>query len=80
MTKEERIEKKKTYKGPKYEVLAGDVGRPCKACGVNLHFVPTENPGKYMPVEYDGIPHWGFCSDPGRFGEAHRRQKAIGEL
>ncbi len=79
MTKEERVEKKKAYKGPRYEVPAGDVGKPCEACGVNLHFVKTKA-GKDMPVEYDGIPHWGFCSEPERFGRAHRRKKAIEEM
>ena len=79
MTKEERVEKKKAYKGPKYEVPAGDVGKPCEACGVNLHFVQTKT-GAWMPTEYDGVPHFGFCSDPGRFSKGHRRKKAVEEL
>jgi len=69
VTLEERIEKKKAYKGPKYDIPAGDVGVPCKACGVNLHFVKTVR-GAWMPVEYDGIPHFGFCSDPKRFSRS----------
>jgi len=66
MTQKERIEKKKRYTGPKYEVPTGDPGSPCKACGRNLHFVRTKS-GVWIPVEYDGIPHFGFCSDPKRF-------------
>ena len=68
MTREEKIEKKKAYKRPRYEVPQGDVGTPCKACGINLHFVKTER-GATMPIEYDGIPHWGFCSEPERFSK-----------
>ena len=73
MTREERIEKKKVYKGSKYDVPAGDPGVPCKACGQNLHFVKTKS-GADMPVEYDGIPHWGFCSEPERFSKGRGKR------
>jgi hypothetical protein len=47
----------------KYAVPAGDAGRPCKSCGKTIHFVKT-SVGKWMPIEWDGTPHWGNC--PGR--------------
>lgn len=63
MTREERLRRKAEYKGPRYDVPAGDVGRPCRSCGITIHWVKTEA-GKWMPVEYDGMPHWGFCDEP----------------
>lgn len=48
---------------PKYSVPAGDPGRPCKSCGKTIHFVKTPA-GKWMPIEWDGTPHWIGC--PGR--------------
>ena len=66
MTREKRLEKKATYKGPKYKIPRADVGRPCKSCGITIHWVETPA-GKQMPVEYDGMPHWGFCDEPERF-------------
>ncbi len=66
MTREERLRRKAEYKGPRYDIPIGDVGRPCKSCGMQLHWVKT-SAGKWMPVEYDGMPHWGFCDEPERF-------------
>jgi hypothetical protein len=57
----------------KYDVPAGDVGRPCRACGKQLHFVKTEA-GKIMPVEWDGTPHWGKCARPQDFRRTPRRR------
>jgi len=50
----------------KYDVPAGDVGRPCRSCGKQLHFVKTGT-GRTMPVEWDGTPHWGNCDRPDLF-------------
>lgn len=68
MDAEERARKKAEYTGPTYKdrIPRGDAGRPCKSCGRTLHWVKT-NTGAWMPVEYDGVPHWGFCDDPGQF-------------
>lgn len=66
MTREQRLAKKAEYKGPRYDVPTGDPGRPCKSCGMNIHWVKTPA-GKWMPVEYDGMPHWPFCDEPERF-------------
>lgn len=66
MTREKRIEFKEKYNGPVYDIPHADVGRPCKSCSITLHWVKTEA-GKWMPVEYDGIPHWGLCDEPERF-------------
>jgi len=60
----------------KYDVPALDLGRPCKACGKTIHFVKTKN-GKMMPVEWDGTPHWGNCTDPGGF-KKHPERKMDG--
>ena len=68
MTQEERLEKKKAYTGPVYEVPAGETPTPCKTCGQSLYWVKTPA-GSWMPTEYDGMPHWGFCNRP----DEHRK-------
>ena len=47
----------------KYDVPAGDPGRPCRACGKTIRFVRGER-GDWMPIEWDGTAHWTAC--PGR--------------
>jgi len=54
------------YAGPLYDVPAGDPGRPCKACGKTIHFVRTKT-GAWMPVEWDGVPHWVGCPARAQF-------------
>lgn len=78
MTREERAKKKAEYTGPRYKdrMRPGQVGKPCEECGVQIYWVKTPA-GAWMPVEYDGIPHWGFCTNPGRFSK-RRRPKSQG--
>jgi len=57
----------------KYDVPAGDVGKPCEACGKTIHFVKTDK-GKWMPIEWDGTPHWGNCSNPAGFKRPPKRK------
>lgn len=68
MTREERLAKKAAYTGMVYAVPRADVGRPCDSCGATIHWVRTVK-GKWMPVEYDGIPHFAFCPDADKFSK-----------
>ncbi len=54
------------YTGPRYDVPAGDPGRPCKGCGKTIHWVKTPA-GKWMPVDWDGTPHWVGCPNRAQF-------------
>ena len=63
----------------KYEIPAGDPGRPCDGCGKNIYFVKTKS-GAWMPVEFDGTPHWGKCPNREEFGKAYRRKKSMEDL
>ena len=56
----------------KYAVPVGKPGRPCEACGKMLYFVRTAA-GKPMPVEADGTPHWGNCTDAERFKKGRKK-------
>jgi hypothetical protein len=66
-------------------------GKPCKACGVPLYFVPTlgdENmpvsvdvPGAYTPGSIQGratgrgVAHWETCTDPDSFRPSAEAKK-----
>lgn len=56
----------------KYEVPAGDPGTFCKGCGKHIFWVKTKA-GKWMPIEWDGSPHWGNCSARDQFKRPRRR-------
>jgi len=66
----------------KYSVPVGKPGRPCEACGKMLYFVRTAA-GKQMPVEADGTPHWGNCTNTERFKKGRKKSatdKAVEEV
>jgi hypothetical protein len=60
----------------RYEVPAGDFGRPCQACGKNIYFVKTPT-GKYMPIEWDGTAHWANCPERAQFKKPPLRRMDV---
>lgn len=40
--------------------------KPCRDCRTPIAFTKTDK-GKLMPVERDGTPHWGSCTNAKRF-------------
>ena len=57
----------------KYDVPAGDPGRPCEACGKTIRFVKTEA-GKWIPIDWDGTPHWETCPNADDFRKYPKRK------
>lgn len=50
----------------KYDVPAGDPGKPCRGCGHNIHWIKTRA-GAWMPINWDGTPHWETCPSRDQF-------------
>jgi hypothetical protein len=50
----------------KDRILPGSIRTRCRSCGAPIIFVKIDT-GKNMPINADGVPHWGTCDDPNKF-------------
>lgn len=44
----------------KYEIPENTLSATCRGCRRTIYWVKTKA-GKNMPVDPDGVPHWGTC-------------------